>query len=130
MINNGSLADIIYLTAFQQKKIGKDQLRPIETPLVGFAGTSVYPLGVISLQITTGTYPRQATKKVEFLVVDCPSAYNVIIGHSTLNRLQAITSTYHLLVRFPTENGVEEMKGDQAMARECYLTSVSTKQTH
>uniref|UniRef100_A0A2N9I9R7 Reverse transcriptase domain-containing protein n=1 Tax=Fagus sylvatica TaxID=28930 RepID=A0A2N9I9R7_FAGSY len=33
-------------------KIGKDQLRPIETPLVGFAGSNVYPLKAISLQIT------------------------------------------------------------------------------
>jgi hypothetical protein len=108
-------------------KIGKDQLRPIETPLVSFAGTSVYPLRVISLQITAGTYPRQATKKVKFLVVDCPLAYNVIIERPTLNRPRAVTSMYHLLVCFPTENGVEEMKGDQTLARECYLTSVSTE---
>uniref|UniRef100_A0A2N9EWT7 Reverse transcriptase RNase H-like domain-containing protein n=1 Tax=Fagus sylvatica TaxID=28930 RepID=A0A2N9EWT7_FAGSY len=92
--------------------------------------TSVYPLGVISLHITTGTYPKQATKKVDFLVVDCPSAYNVIIGRPTLNRLRAVTSTYHLLVRFPIKNGIGEMRGDQAMARECYLTSINIEQVH
>ena len=39
LVNNGSSAHILYLMAFHQIKIGKDQLRPIETPLVGFAET-------------------------------------------------------------------------------------------
>ena len=130
LIDNGRSVDIIYLTAFQQMKYGKDQLQPIETPLVGFAGTSVYPLGMVTLQIIAGTHPKQAIKKVNFLVVDCPSAYNVIIGRPTLNRLRVVTSTYHLLVRFPTENEIGEIKGDQAMARECYLTTVNTEQVH
>jgi hypothetical protein len=69
-------------------------------------------------------------KKVNFLVVDCSSAYNVIIEHPTLNSLPVVISTYHLLVHFPTENGVGEMKGGQVMARGRYLTSVSTEQTH
>ena len=58
LIDNSSSADIIYFTAFQQMKIGKDQLQPIETLLVSFVGTSVYPLGMIFLHITAVTYPR------------------------------------------------------------------------
>ena len=51
---------------------------------------------------------------------DCPSSYNVIIGRPTLNSWKATTSTYCLKVKFPTENDVGKVKGDQVLARECY----------
>ena len=68
-------------------KIDKSKLLPFDTPLIGFAGNIVYPQGVVTLQVTMGTYPLQATKKVDFVVVDCPSAYNAIVGRPTLNCL-------------------------------------------
>ena len=74
----------------------------------------------MTLTITVGTQPRQLTRQLDFLVVDCPSSYNVIIGRPTLNRWKAATSTYCLKVKFPTDNGVSEVKGDQIVARECY----------
>jgi hypothetical protein len=121
LIDNGSLADIIYLPAYQQMKIDKERLRPIDIPLMGFTGDKVKPSGVVSLVIEAGTYPKQVTASIEFLVVDCPSAYNVIIGRPTLNKLRAVTSTYHLLVRFPTEHNIGELKGDQAATRNATL---------
>jgi hypothetical protein len=98
LIDNGSSADIIYLPAYQQMKIDKEQMRPIDIPLVGFTGDKVKPSGVVFLMIEAGTYPKQVRASVEFLVVDYPSVYNVIIGRPTLNKLRPITSTYHLLV--------------------------------
>ena len=62
---------------------------------------------------------------MNFLVVDCSSSYNAIIGRSTLNSWKAITSTYHLLVKFPIEYGVGQVQGDQLAARECYLTMLA-----
>ena len=35
-----------------------------------------------------------------------------------------MTSTYHLLVKFPTKHGVGEVRGDQIAATECYLASL------
>ena len=32
-----------------------------------------------------------------------------------------MTSTYHLFVKFPTDYGIEQVQGDQLIARECYL---------
>jgi hypothetical protein len=111
-------------------KIDKERLRLIDIPLEGFTRDKVKPSGVVSLMIEAGTYPKQVRASVEFLVVNCPSAYNVIIGRPTLNKLRAVTSTYHLLIRFPTEHGIGELKGDQATARECYFASLGPETRH
>uniref|UniRef100_A0A2N9GGN7 Reverse transcriptase n=1 Tax=Fagus sylvatica TaxID=28930 RepID=A0A2N9GGN7_FAGSY len=126
MVDNGSSADILYLPAYQQMRLDKDKLRPMDAPLVGFTGDKVCPVGIVTLPITVGTHPKTVSKTVNFLVVNCPSAYNAIIGRPTLNRLRAVTSTYHLLLKFPTEHGIGEVRGDQIAARECYLASLGS----
>ena len=63
-------------------------------------------------------------------MVDCPSSYNVIIGRPTLNRWKAATFTYCLKVKFPTDSGVGEVKGDQVLARECYQAVLAAKENH
>jgi len=58
---------------------------PSDVPLVGFGRMKVMAVESVMLPITIGTYPQQITKDVTFLVVNCSSAYNAIIGRSTLN---------------------------------------------
>ena len=64
------------------------------------------------------------------MVVDCSSSYNVIIGRPTLNKWKAATSTYCLKVKFPTDNGVGKVKGDQVLAKECYQAILAAKENH
>ena len=62
---------------------------------------------------------------MNFLVVDCSSSYNAIIGRLTLNSWKVVTSTYHLTVKFPTKYGIGQVQGDQLAARECYLAMLA-----
>ncbi|GAV80619.1 LOW QUALITY PROTEIN: hypothetical protein CFOL_v3_24081, partial [Cephalotus follicularis] len=78
LIDSGSLADILYKHAFDQLRIPADQLRPVKTPLMGFAGEMVHPLRSINLLVIVGTASRQ-TQVMTFLVVDTPSPYNAIV---------------------------------------------------
>nr|XP_023919078.1 uncharacterized protein LOC112030642 [Quercus suber] len=127
LVDNGSSVDILYYPAFQQMEIGRKQLVPTNAPLVGFGGTRVFPLGVITLPLTVGDYPQQITKDVTFLVVNCSSAYNAILGRPTLNSWKAATSTYHLMIKFPTNHGVGELRENQVAARECYVAMMDMK---
>ena len=122
LVDNGSSADIIYLSVFQQLKLDQRRLRPFDSPLVSFSEDKVYPKGIVTLTVTAGLHPFQVTNRHNFLVIDSPSSYNVIIGRPTLNRWKAATSTYSLKVKFPTEQGVGEIKGDRpGLQREPYM---------
>ena len=66
-------------------RIDREPLVPMNAPLVGFEGTRVYPLGAVTLSVMVGDYLQQITKDVTFLVVDCSSVYNAILGQPTLN---------------------------------------------
>ena len=89
--------------------------------LVGFEGIRVFPLGAVTLSVMAGDYPQQITKDITFLVVDCSSAYNAILGRLTLNSWKAVTLTCHLMIKFPTDYGVGELGKDQVATRECYI---------
>ena len=41
LVDNGSSANILYYPAFQQMRLGRDQLHPVNSPLVGFSGMRV-----------------------------------------------------------------------------------------
>ncbi|GAV88762.1 hypothetical protein CFOL_v3_32183 [Cephalotus follicularis] len=127
LVDNGSSADILYKHAFDQLRIPTDQLKPVKTPLVGFAGKMVHPLGSIDLSVVAGTVPCQTQMEMTFLVVDIPSPYNSIIGRPGLNLMEAIVSTKHLLMKFPTRFSLGEARGDQQAARQCYKTVIMDK---
>ncbi|KAL0440512.1 UNVERIFIED_CONTAM: hypothetical protein Slati_2534200 [Sesamum latifolium] len=71
-----------------------------------------------------GERTTRKTCLLKFLVVDVPSAYNVILGRPMLNRFQAVVSTYHMKIKFPTPTGVAEVQGDPLQSRECYVEAV------
>ena len=121
LVDNGSSVDILYYPAFQQMRIDREQLTPMNASLMGFGGTKMFPLGAITVSMMVGDYPHQITREVTFLVVDCSSAYNAILGWPTLNSWKAMTSTYHLMIKFPTDYRVGELRGNQVAVQECYI---------
>ncbi|KAL0455599.1 UNVERIFIED_CONTAM: hypothetical protein Slati_0899100 [Sesamum latifolium] len=105
-INSMSSADILFGEAYDQIQLGDIPLEKVNTSLHGFAGEVVHPRGMILLPLTMGTGQTRRTCMLKFLVVDVPSAYNVILRRPNLNAFQAVISMYHMKIKFSTPGGV------------------------
>ncbi|RZR85848.1 hypothetical protein BHM03_00012913 [Ensete ventricosum] len=125
MIDTESSTDILYFDAFQKLGLTDKDLVTLTSTLTGFIGDFVSPMGAAMIPVTFGGEPRSKTLMVSFMVVKLPSAYNAIIGRPTLNRLKAVVSTYHRLLKFLTRAGVGEVRSDPRESRQCYLTTIA-----
>lgn len=43
--------------------------------------------------------------KTQFLVIDCESLYNCILGRPTISELKTVPSTAHLMIKYYTKKG-------------------------
>ncbi|XP_074290290.1 uncharacterized protein LOC141617019 [Silene latifolia] len=89
-------------------------------PLVGFSGETKQSLG----EIVILTFVGGMKKQVRYLVTDGPSTYNVILGKPSIHDMKAVPSTYHQSLKFPKPGGVQEIWGDQTIARDCYKNAL------
>ncbi|KAL0387620.1 UNVERIFIED_CONTAM: hypothetical protein Sradi_2643800 [Sesamum radiatum] len=79
---------------------------------------------MVSLLLTLGTTSFRKTYLLKCLLVDIPSAYNVILGRPTLNAFRAIISTHHIKIKFLVIGGVGEAQADVVQARKCYVETI------
>ena len=111
-------------------KLDKKRIRPFTSPLVSSIRDRIIPRAIVTLTVIAGNYPAQVIKEIDFLTVDCPSTYNIILGRLALNRLRAVTSTYYLKLKFPKAHKVGEIRGDQVLAKECYHAALESRENH
>lgn len=102
-----------------------DRLAKYGFLIQGFSSEPV-PVRVIKLPVKAGILPRQVTVQLDFLMVKIPVAYNAILRQPALCALNVVSIKY-LLMKFPTKNGIGQIKGNQAMARQCYNTKVQAE---
>ena len=116
------------MSAFDKMGIGREKLELVNAHLRGFSRERFLPLGSIQLVHTLGDPPCQAITAVRFLIVDAPSAYNILLGRPSHNAVRSILSAYHMVIKFPTTNGVGMVRENQRIASECYSASMKQKE--
>ncbi|KAL5563317.1 hypothetical protein UlMin_033064 [Ulmus minor] len=120
LVDNGSSADILFKSTFNRMNLVGVKVDPMASSLSDFTGDSISSEGILNLPVELESSPCQHIQAVDFVLVDFPSPYNAIIGRPTLNKIRVVTSTYHLLVKFPTVGGIGILRGDQTESREIY----------
>ncbi|GAV59229.1 hypothetical protein CFOL_v3_02760 [Cephalotus follicularis] len=112
LVDNESLTNMLSYETFNKMNIPLEELKLIQSPLVGFTGNVLNPKGVISFLVTVGEKPCWVTIFVNFLVVKMLGTYNTILRRPTQCALKAVVSIPHMKMKFPTPCGMGEVKGN------------------
>ena len=65
--------------------------------------------------------------EVDFIVVDAYSPYTAIVARPWLHILEAVSSTLHQKVKYPSEGQIKEILGDQSLATQCMVAAIQHK---
>ncbi|KAM6577561.1 hypothetical protein CsatB_029398 [Cannabis sativa] len=81
LIDNGSSVNLLFKEAFTAIGLTDRDLSPSGSQLTGFNGTTLIPMRKVRLPVTLCPDTPQSTfKYCTFVVVDCSTAYNAILG--------------------------------------------------
>ena len=76
MVDQGSVAVIMYPDLFKGLNLRTEDLTPYSSPLISFEGKVIILKGQIRLPVQTGS----ETVEVDFIVVDAYSPYTAIVA--------------------------------------------------
>ena len=119
MVDQGSAAEIMYPNLFKGLNLKTEDLTPYNSPLVSFEGKIIISKGQVRLPVQTGS----ETVEVDFIVVDAYSPYTTIVARPWLHTLGAVSSILHQKIKYPSGGKIEEILGDQTMARQCTIAA-------
>ncbi|XP_071695333.1 uncharacterized protein [Rutidosis leptorrhynchoides] len=116
-VDTGCGADIMYEHCFRLLPGAvRAKLVAHNTALSGFSRESAWPIGIIQLELELVDDDNKELVRsttVEFSVVRSYSKYNTLLGRTTLQKLAAIPSTIHGLIKFPTPLGIATIRSEK-----------------
>ncbi|XP_024200072.1 uncharacterized protein LOC112203317 [Rosa chinensis] len=84
LVDSGAAISVMFSSCYEGLNLDKKKLTQDHEPLISFAGEITQPLRSDTLGITLGGGNTIAFMTTHFIVVDCPSSYNVILGRDAI----------------------------------------------
>jgi hypothetical protein len=106
LVDNGSRAEILFLSTFEQMDLNKKQLKEVSKHLYGFGGKRIESIGSISLPLSFGSFFNARTEYITFDVVDMSYPYNAIFGRCLINTFKAALHSLYLCLKVLATLGV------------------------
>lgn len=123
LVDTGASVDVMYWDAFKNLGLEESNLTPYSTSIKGFGQMRIPVAGTITLPITLGEGKMATTRSITFTVVRFNSGYNVILGRVALHQFEAVSSSYHQCMKFPSTRGICCVKGSQPIAKTYYINT-------
>ncbi|GJT61244.1 reverse transcriptase domain-containing protein [Tanacetum coccineum] len=121
-IDGGSSFKILYEHYFNRLRSEiRNQMVPTATSLVGFSGEIKWPLGQITLLVKVGDDEQSTSTWMDFMVVRSTSPYNGIIGRPGLQKMKAVPSSTHGMIKFPVMGGTLTLRSSKIIPIECAM---------
>jgi hypothetical protein len=117
LVDNGSQAEILFLSAFKQMGYNTSQVKEPTKPLYGFGDKRIKPVGVITLPVVFGSPKNPHIEHIIFDVMDVPHPYNAIFGRGLLNTFEAALHSAYLYLKIPATFSVITIFSSQKEAR-------------
>ncbi|XP_074323505.1 uncharacterized protein LOC141660420 [Apium graveolens] len=124
LVDNGASIDILLYNTFIRMGYNDSQLTLTDMLIYGFTGVECPVEGIIKLPLIMGQEPRQAMQMLSFVVVKAGSTYTTIPFMTGIHAFKAVPSSYHSVIKFSTRDKIGEERGDQKMAKSCYVASL------
>ena len=110
----------MYLDLYKGLNLKPKDLTAYDSPLVSFDGKLIASKGQIRLPLQAGS----EVVEMNFIVVDAYSPYTAIVARPWLHTLGAISLTLHQKVKYLSRDQVEELIGNQSVARQCLVSAI------
>ena len=121
LVDQGNTVEVMCPDLYKGLRLKPEDLTTYNSPLISFEGKTVIPKGQIRLPIQTGS----KVVEVNFIVVDAYSPYTAIVAKPWLYALEAVSSTLHQKVKYPSGGRIEEIVGNQPVAQQCLVAAIS-----